>query len=132
MENIMKDNPNYKLYLAGLLTESEYFDIIEGRGNTIKAKDPVRNAVASIQNYWKKPGMALTKIQGILHDHGYVLGGVPSFSVHDKSPQHTQRFSIEKLRDVTKPEESDPVDNMLIFSWHWISENQCEITAYIA
>lgn len=129
----MKDNENYKLYLAGIITESQYYDLLEGR-DIIKRSDKVRNAVASIDTYWRKPGLALTKIQGILHDHGYTLGGVPSFNVSDKTPEYTQRFSVEKLRNPEKPDEgSDPVNSMLIFMWHWMpSGDQCEITAYLS
>lgn len=122
----------YIKYLAGIITESQYYDLLE-MADTIVAKDKVRAAIASIQNYWKKPGEALTKIQDILFQHGYILGDVPSFSVHDRSPQHRQTFSLEKLRDPMKPEEgSDPVQNDLVFSWSWISEDKVEVTAYIS
>lgn len=123
---------DYIRYLAGIITESQYYDLLE-MANKIVAKDKVRAAVASIQDYWRKPGEALTKIQDILFQHGYILGGVPAFSVHDRSPEHRQTFSLEKLKNPLKPEEgSDPVQNDLIFSWYWISDEKVEVTAYIS
>ena len=129
----MKNNSNYKLYLAGIISESDYYDILEGK-NTIKSKDKVRNAVSSIKNYWPTPGHALTNIQQTLHDHGYALAGVPSFNVSDKTPDYTQRFPLEKMTNPEKPDEgADRVDNLLVFSWHWMSsDKQCEVTAYIS
>jgi hypothetical protein len=123
---------DYARYLAGIITESQYYDLLE-MANKIVVKDKVRTAVASIQTYWSKPGKALLKIQDILFQHGYILGGVPTFSVHDRSPEHRQTFLLEKLKNPMKPEEgSDPVQNDLVFSWHWISDEKVEVTAYIS
>jgi len=107
----------------------------EGRIPSIKSSDRVRRDVSSIETYWEKPGKALTKIQDILHNHGYVLGETPSFNVHDKSNDHIQRFKLEKFINKEKPEEgSEEVINMLIFSWHWMESGvgKCEVTAYIS
>jgi hypothetical protein len=124
---------NYSLYLAGVITESEYYDLTEGR-LLIKGSDKVRKEIANIMTYWDKPGLALTEIQNILYRYGYSLTGMPSFSVSDKTPEHTERIGIEKLRNPEKPDEgSDLVENMLIFSWHWMpSGNKVEINAYIS
>jgi hypothetical protein len=128
-----KNNQHYRSYLAGIISESDYYEILEGK-NTIKSKDKVRNAVASIKNYWPKPGHALTNIQQTLHDHGYALAGTASFNVSDKTPDYTQRFPLEKMINPEKPEEgAEPVENVLSFSWHWMpSGDKCEITAYIS
>jgi len=128
-----KNNQHYRSYLAGIISESDYYEILEGK-NTIKSKDKVRNAVASIKNYWPKPGHALTNIQQTLHDHGYALAGTASFNVSDKTPDYTQRFPLEKMINLEKPEEgAESVENVLSFSWHWMpSGDKCEITAYIS
>lgn len=128
-----KNNQHYRSYLAGIISESDYYEILEGK-NTIKSKDKVRNAVASIKNYWPKPGHALTNIQQTLHDHGYALAGTASFNVSDKTPDYTQRFPLEKMINPEKPEEgAESVENVLSFSWHWMpSGDKCEITAYIS
>jgi hypothetical protein len=128
-----KNNQHYRSYLAGIISESDYYEILEGK-NTIKSKDKVRNAVASIKNYWPKPGHALINIQQTLHDHGYALAGTASFNVSDKTPDYTQRFPLEKMINPEKPEEgAESVENVLSFSWHWMpSGDKCEITAYIS
>jgi len=128
-----KNNQHYRSYLAGIISESDYYEILEGK-NTIKSKDKVRNAVASIKNYWPKPGHALTNIQQTLHDHGYALAGTASFNVSDKTPDYTQRFPLEKMINPEKPEEgAESVENVLSFGWHWMpSGDKCEITAYIS
>ena len=128
-----KNNQHYRSYLAGIISESDYYEILDGK-NTIKSKDKVRNAVASIKNYWPKPGHALTNIQQTLHDHGYALAGTASFNVSDKTPDYTQRFPLEKMINPEKPEEgAESVENVLSFSWHWMpSGDKCEITAYIS
>lgn len=100
----------------------------------IRNRDPVRNAVASIETYWEKPGKALTAIQEILFDHGYLIP-YPSFSVHDRSPEHTQSFNIQKKVNPEDPNnhEVEETNSSLIFSWYWMpSGNQVEITAYIS
>ena len=122
---------NYARYLAGVITESQYYDLLEGTTN-IGSKDKVRKAVTSIQNYWNKPGNALTKIQNILFDYGFRLRDSPSFSVHDRTPSHRETFALEKLKDPTRPDAgADPIANDLYFRWHWISDEKVEVTAYI-
>ena len=108
----------------------------------IKVNDPVRNDIAEIQRnkYWQKPGKALTSMQNVLDKHGYLIEDVPSFSVSDKSQSHTQRFNLAKYINPEKPNEGyTSVDNMLVFSWHWlgdsnnpISDESCEVVAYIS
>jgi len=100
----------------------------------IHRRDPVRNAIAGIKTYWDKPGKALTEIQSILFDHGYLIP-FPVFSVHDKSPEHKQSFSIQKKLNPEDPnsDEVEEIDSSLIFSWHWMpSGDQVEITAYLS
>lgn len=129
-----KSNENYDLYLAGLISENKYYDIIENKLATIPRKHPVRNAIASHKIYWDKPGHALTDLQGILFDHGFQLAHVGSFNVHDKTPDHTQNFPLMKMNNPEKPEEGGvDIDSMLVFNWHWMpSGNKCEVTAYIS
>jgi hypothetical protein len=112
------------------------------KNSVIKANDPVRNDIAEIQRnkYWQKPGKALTSMQNVLDKHGYLIEDVPSFSVSDKSQSHTQRFNLAKYINPEKPNEGyTSVDNMLVFSWHWlgdpnnpISDESCEVVAYIS
>lgn len=105
----------------------------ESRSFGIQSKDPVRNAVANIETYWSKPGLALSTIQSVLHDHGYIIP-YASFDVHDKSPEHTQRFDVHKIVNPEDPN-SETVDtnSRLIFSWHWMpSGEKVEITAYVS
>jgi hypothetical protein len=98
----------------------------------IHRRDPVRNAVASIENYWSKPGKALTAIQEILFDHGYLIP-YPIFSVHDRAPDHRQTFNILKKINPSDPNsETADMDSDLIFSWHWISDDKVEVTAYLS
>lgn len=122
---------NYKLFLAGVISESQYLDLMEA---SIKAKDPVRNAVASLQTYWPKPGLALSKLQEILHSYGYQLADVPSFSVHDRVESHTQNFNLEKMKNPADPMSGgERVNNVLVFSWYWtMPGNKVEITTYIS
>jgi hypothetical protein len=112
----------------------KFLEIIkESRSAGLHGKDPVRNAVANIDNYWSKPGLALSTIQSILHDHGYMIP-YASFDVHDKSPEHTQRFDIHKIINPQDPNsETEDTNSSLIFSWHWMpSGEQVEITAYLS
>ena len=110
-----------------------FFEFSKILSESILTKDPVRNAVASIETYWSKPGAALSAIQNILHDHGYIIP-VPSFNVHDKTPEYTQRFNIEKIINPEDPNsDSEDTGSYLVFSWHWMpSGTQVEITAYIS
>lgn len=97
----------------------------------IPSRDPVRNAVASVESYWPKPGLALTHIQEILFRHGYIIP-YASFNVHDRTEDYTQRFDIERRLSPEDPNsETEPTNSSLNFSWHWISQNQVEITAYL-
>lgn len=96
----------------------------------IHKNDQVRKNVADIKTYWDKPGQALTALQEILRDQGFQIEGTPSFNVHDKTPEYTQRFNIEKIED---PNTSLQTNSILVFSWHWMgSGNQVEITAYLS
>jgi hypothetical protein len=105
----------------------------ESKSTNINSRDPVRNAVAGIQNYWSKPGVALSTIQSILYDHGYTIK-IPSFDVHDKTPEYTQKFDIHKIINPEDPNSaSEETNSSLIFGWHWMpSGEQVEITAYIS
>lgn len=134
MGAFMKNDENYDLYLAGLISENKFYDIKEGKLMVIKRTDPVREAVSSIKTYWDKPGHALTEIQGILFDHGYQLAHTGSFDVLDKTPSYTQRFPIMKMNDPHNPQQGGvDIDSMLVFSWYWMpSGNKCEITAYLS
>lgn len=110
----------------------EFLQIINESQN-IHSKDPVRNKVASIPAYWEKPGKALTAIQEILFDHGYLIP-IPSFNVSDKVPEYTQRFAIHKKINPMEPNsETEETNSMLVFSWHWMpSGEQVEVTAYVS
>jgi hypothetical protein len=101
----------------------------ESKSKRIPNRDPVRNAVAGIDSYWPKPGIALSKIQEILYEYGYLLE-TASFVVHDRTPSYTQRFQVEKK---TSPNSTEPTDSYLVFSWHWMpSGEQVEVTAYLS
>lgn len=124
METIMSKPINFYKFLEILE---------EAKTTAVNARDPVRNAVASIETYWSKPGLALSAIQSILNDHGYMIP-YASFDVHDKSPEHTQRFDVHKIINPEDPN-SETVDtnSRLIFSWHWMpSGEKVEITAYVS
>lgn len=109
----------------------EFLQIIESQN--IHRQDQVRNKIASIETYWEKPGQALTHIQEILFDHGYLIL-VPTFSVHDKALNHTERFIVYKKTNPEDPNsETEETNSMLIFSWHWMpSGEQVEVNAYLS
>jgi len=96
----------------------------------IHRNDQVRKSVSNLRTYWDKPGQALTALQEILRDQGFQIEGSPSFNVHDKTPEYTQRFNIEKIEDPIRHIYT-PTNSVLVFSWHWMpSGDQVEITTY--
>ena len=123
----------YGLYLSGLLSFDEYCDISESV-EKIKPSDKVRNKIGSIKSYWLKPGEALTHIQGLLHEHNYIVDN-PSFDISDSKEDGQQNFSLSRFADEKAYQDGVfvHVDNVLVFNWHWMpSGNQVEIVSYIS
>ena len=114
------------------------------RSNKIKPNDPVRRAVSSIETYWNKPGSALSQIGQILSQHGYEIDAIPSFN--DRTPDGRYQYALIKPFNDRQPPgqkfdslriygDDINLNNMLIFSWHWMGvpgESKCEVTAYIS
>jgi len=104
--------------------------------NNIKPNDPVRKDIANLLKniYWEKPGKALSEISNTLANHGYALISIPSFN--DRQPDGRFSYILGKSGDTGNPFNPPvEVDNMLIFSWHWLAEpgaSKCEVTAYIS
>jgi hypothetical protein len=111
----------------------EMVELLAEAGMVIHQRDPVRGAVASMESYWPKPGAALTTAMEILRGHGYIIP-YASFAVHDKTPDYTQRFEVQKMVDPKDPNsDTEETGSWLVLSWHWMpSGSQCEVTCYLS
>jgi hypothetical protein len=112
-----------------------FYEMIQmlAEGRSIDKRDKVREALAGMESYWPKPGAALTAAQQTLHDHGYIIP-YASFAVHDRTPDYTQKFDVERMVDPSDPSSgTEDTGSMLVFSWHWMpSGSQVEVTCYLS
>lgn len=87
-------------------------------------KKLIMNAITppQFQQYWDKPGAAITHIAEVLGNYNIEI--VETISFNDSLESYRQRYNLTL--------NGQDVNNMLIFSWYKMPSGKYEITTYIS